>query len=64
MLIVYNSEIFSKKLLTFGFCCTKIVTNLNITNNDYDEDGRKFKLYRELSFGARQQRIFSMTYHF
>jgi len=35
-----------------------IFSNLNITKNDYDEDGRKSELNRELSVGARQWRFF------
>ena len=38
--------------------------NLNITKNDYDEDGRNDNLYRELPGGVRQQLIFPMTYPF
>ena len=41
-----------------------MITNLNITNNDYDEDGRNLTPYRELSVGARQWQIIPMAYHF
>ena len=49
-----NKMNFSKKALLLCFTVLKCMTNLNITKNDYDEDGRNEKLYRELSGGARQ----------
>ena len=51
---ITNILSFEKKHLTFLFQGAKLISNLNITKNDYDEDGRNLTPYRELSVGARQ----------
>ena len=45
---------FKKSIDKILYRCYNFLVNLNITKNDYDEDGRSVKLYRELSGGARQ----------
>jgi len=47
-------ENFFKKHLTFYSIGARIFNKFEYHKNDYDEDGRTVKLYRELPCGARQ----------
>ena len=56
-LIITKIEFFQevlKKVLTSALLRAKIYDKFEYHKNDYDEDGRNVKLYRELSGGARQ----------
>ena len=58
-----KSEKIEKTLDNIGLVCYNLY-KFEYHKNDYDEDGRNEKLYRELPVGARQWRILPETYHF
>ena len=59
-----KKPIFLKKLLTNLIICAKIDTNLNITNNDCDEEGRSVMLPESCRAVRDNGKCFRMTYRF